>query len=473
MDISRRAALTGLATMGVASASACSPSGSSQTQINASSVADDAPPLAPFPPPHTTLLLNYDRAMSVMEEAGVDLILCADPVNIYYLTNQQPISSKLGMDNLAYAALAAGGQSKPKIISGQISEYFSAPVPEASDLVDKIYMGMPADFEDFIQLSDPRAIADAPAVSMFHPREHDDYPKSYLEEQRLKQAFGGNERMYAGIEGAIFSELLDTDMPNKTVAIDHPILRMFIEKSGLDVRIVDGDRLLRRVRLQKSETELAMMRYAATGNARAAHLAAKSLRDGATFREFRQEYTKQCGANAMTARYMMIDTLVPNMTPGTIEEGRSVLIDCVSDFEGYHGDYGRTVCVGEPNARMKKIIGALSDIWDRMLPELKAGVTYGEIFALSKRLIDDANIDTNLAINPHNVGLHHSDEPSAQEFGYFQKEDIVLQENMVLSVDFPLLDVGLGGSAHLEDLVLIGKDGPELLNDSTDRFIMV
>jgi len=44
---------------------------------------------------------------------------------------------------------------------------------------------------------------------------------------------------------------------------------------------------------------------------------------------------------------------------------------------------------------------------------------------------------------------------------------------MILSVDFPLLDTGLGGSAHLEDLILIGKDGPELLNDSTDRFILV
>ena len=44
---------------------------------------------------------------------------------------------------------------------------------------------------------------------------------------------------------------------------------------------------------------------------------------------------------------------------------------------------------------------------------------------------------------------------------------------MSLSIDMPLLDSGLGGTAHLEDLVLVGKDGPEILNTSDDRFIVV
>lgn len=471
MSISRRAAIKGAAVAGIAGVTGCSGKGdvlSSEQGAN-----HDGPTLAPLPPPHTQLLLNYDRAMDVMAEAEVDLILCAEPVNIYYLTNQRPISSKLGLQNLVYASLSAGGARKPAIIQGQISEYFAAPVAEAEKLIDRKYIGLPEDIEKFSTLSNPRDISAARAIGMFHPREHKDYPQSTLESRRLKHAFGGGERIYAGIEAAIFSELFDTDWVHKKIAIDSPILRGFVEQSGLDLNIVDGERLLRRIRLQKSPAEIAMMRYAARGNARSAHLAAKSLRDGATFQEFRQEYMKQCGAHSMTMRYMMVDTLVPNMVPGKVEEGRSILIDCVSDFEGYHGDYGRTVCVGEPNARMTKIISALSNIWDRMLPELKAGTRYSDIFGLAKKLIDDAGIDTNLAINPHSVGLHHSDEPSALEFGYFAKEDLVLQENMVLSVDFPLLDTGLGGSAHLEDLVLVGTDGPELLNDSSDRFIVV
>ena len=53
------------------------------------------------------------------------------------------------------------------------------------------------------------------------------------------------------------------------------------------------------------------------------------------------------------------------------------------------------------------------------------------------------------------------------------KDDIELQENMILSIDMPLLNNGIGGTAHLEDLVLIGKDGAELLNTSDDRLIIV
>ena len=35
---------------------------------------------------------------------------------------------------------------------------------------------------------------------------------------------------------------------------------------------------------------------------------------------------------------------------------------------------------------------------------------------------------------------------------YWQKDDLVLEENMIISVDMPVLHTGIGGSAHLEDL---------------------
>ena len=44
---------------------------------------------------------------------------------------------------------------------------------------------------------------------------------------------------------------------------------------------------------------------------------------------------------------------------------------------------------------------------------------------------------------------------------------------MVISVDLPVIDLGLGGSAHLEDLVLISKDGATLLNSAENRVIIV
>jgi Xaa-Pro aminopeptidase len=49
----------------------------------------------------------------------------------------------------------------------------------------------------------------------------------------------------------------------------------------------------------------------------------------------------------------------------------------------------------------------------------------------------------------------------------------VLEENMIISVDMPVLHTGIGGSAHLEDLTLITKDGGEQINNIGDRIVII
>jgi Xaa-Pro aminopeptidase len=102
-----------------------------------------------------------------------------------------------------------------------------------------------------------------------------------------------------------------------------------------------------------------------------------------------------------------------------------------------------------------------------------AGVTYAEIWALGQKLFTETGVDAGLVMGPHAVGLHHADEPGATDFAPFAKDNLTLQKNMVISVDMPVLGSGLGGTAHLEDLVLITEDGPELLNPGDNRLIIV
>jgi hypothetical protein len=51
--------------------------------------------------------------------------------------------------------------------------------------------------------------------------------------------------------------------------------------------------------------------------------------------------------------------------------------------------------------------------------------------------------------------------------------DLELAAGMVLSVDCPLLDVGVGGSAHLEDMMLITVDGSRPLHTVDEPLILV
>ena len=465
MSISRRTMLKGLTAAGVTAATACSNSRPNQQVKSMSTIAVPAEP--------TELLLNHAHAIEVMEKEKVDLILCGDPLNIYYVTNQYTVQAKIGMDGLAYASLSASALKKPKYIGGRLTYYFDAPPSTVTNQIDFRYYSTPAEAEAFEKLETAEEMVAAAATPGYMPRQHDEYPETLLESSRRKLVEADIAEMNANADAAVLAEILEADLPNKTIAVDDLRLRMLIEKSGVDVRIVDGERLLRRIRTVKTASEMELMRYAALANSEAGLLAAQSIRAGATFRDARLEFWKYAGERMCNAKYLMLDTHTPDLADGEFFEGRSFLIDCVSVFQGYHGDYGRTVCIGEPNRKMQSIIDTLSNVWDRVLEQLRPGYAFADIYALCTKLFDESKVDTKFAVNPHLIGLHHSDDPSAKDFSYYQKENIVLQENMVLSVDMPVLGTGMGGSAHLEDLVVITKDGAELLNDTNNRFIIV
>ena len=62
-----------------------------------------------------------------------------------------------------------------------------------------------------------------------------------------------------------------------------------------------------------------------------------------------------------------------------------------------------------------------------------------------------------MRFGPHEVGLAHNDQPRSSADG--SAANLVMEENMSLSIDMPLFETGSGGTGHLEDLVLITPSG--------------
>ena len=482
MAISRRSLIGGFAAASAtAGLSACGNSNDVSNQSSAPARNPDDKvaaiiakgPIIPAEPDR--LLLNRDNAVREMQKAKVDLLICADPVNVQYITNSRGTASLIGVDGANFATLSSSIEKKPSLIGNRIGYYFDAPKPSVADQLDFRFSGIPSEPEIFGTLTEAADIVKAPAAPFAMPRIHDVNALSQHEKRRLDQVEKAFTRLYASIEACLLAEILEAKLPNKTIAIDNPQLRAVIEKTGLDVKIVDGERLIRRMRMIKSPDEIEYMRFVAQANSLAAKAAARSVREGATFRDVRHEFSKTCAEYGSQFKYLMLDTHTPALAEGEIKNGRSFLMDAVSTFHEYHGDYGRTVCIGEPNKKMQQVIDGLSWVWDRIFPELKPGKTYADIYVLAAKLFAETGIDVAYAVNPHNVGMHHHDEPNAFDFSLsFAKDiNIELQENMIVSIDMPVLDVGQGGSAHLEDSVLITKDGPEFINDPEDRFIVV
>ena len=278
----------------------------------------------------------------------------------------------------------------------------------------------------------------------------------------------------ANAEWALTKAVRDMGLHKGRIAVDHRVIAGIYESAGFAATTVDADYAIRRIRTIKSPTEIKLMRIAAQLNADAALAAVKQVRAGATHKELRASFFAEAALRGNAPLFLQIDTVTSEIYDAELKDGEAFAIDAVSLGFHYFGDYGRTIFVGEPSRAMKRATDAISFGWDAVREALKPGLRYSEINALGREAMKKAGFDFDVAVSPHSVGLAHTDDPGRGGPGaYWVKGDTVLEENMVISVDMPIRHSGVGGSAHLEDLTLITKDGAVQINDIGDRIVMV
>lgn len=462
LTVSRRKVLT--TAVGAGTAAIASRAGAGGSAVTGTST--QAPPLP------ESLLINRSRAAELMTQHGIDALAVRRPENIYYLTNHFPQLARMGMTNLSCAVLPADPKVPPVLVISEFSFFLGAAEQATKNFVDVRLYTSPAEPETFASLQSFEERSDASALPTLLKAPMSTHPLSEAESNRYRSTADVTREMAATSEAALFAAARDLSLFGKVIAVDDASLQAVFQDSGSRIRH-DADWLLRAVRLQKSKAELPLVSYAARMNAESGREAARLVRDGATFQDVRAAYAEACVRRMLTPDFMVIDGVIPPMAPGKVEEGRAFLIDCVSRFQHYCGDYGRTVCVGEPTREIAQVTKNIETVWDALLPQLKAGMRYSEVRTLAADIYRKLKSSVPLVCNPHSVGLNHTDEPGIAGQTQWTKADLTLEENMVLSVDLPVLAAGIGGTAHLEDLVLIGADGAKLLNDGGDRVIVV
>jgi Xaa-Pro aminopeptidase len=158
---------------------------------------------------------------------------------------------------------------------------------------------------------------------------------------------------------------------------------------------------------------------------------------------------------------------------GTVEPGEPVVVDLFpQDPEsGCYSDLTRTFCVGEPPAELETYQRLCREVFDRVLPEIRAGVSGAELHRISASVFEEAGYPTQLTKKPgevldegfyhslgHGVGLDVHEPPLLGRSG----EELVAGD--VLAVEPGCYRPGFGG-CRLEDLVLVTEDGCEVLSD--------
>jgi len=415
-------------------------------------------------------LMNMAQAQAVMEEYDLAGMLALNPVNIYYLTNTIPIGAKMRWEYPSFASLPRDAD-QPRFLVTTTAQLWDI-VNGDRWVPDVIPYSGPVNAAEYMG-PDAKPLSEQPMAGNRGYTVNGGVP---LTERELRWVESQtNVRPSPTPEWALARAMKESGITKGRVAIDDMRIKHLLERIGQadNIEFVDGDNLFRRIRYIKSEPEIALMRLAGEKNAQAALATARSIEKGMSYPEIERRFLAECAARGNAMTFILAGVTLGLLPDAEVVPGKPFLIDAVSNFHQYHGDFARSIVLGEPSKEVVKRANAQQAAREATFSILKPGTTYSDIRAAGFDAFKKAggNPDT-LIVNPHSLGLQHTDQPYNDANPWRGGEDIVLKAGMVITVDLPYIEVG-SGAEHNADLLLITADGFEVLNSEEAPLVIV
>lgn len=301
------------------------------------------------------------------------------------------------------------------------------------------------------------------AVNEFlHPDE--DYP--YCETKDLREVL------------KLLEEESDAPITNIGVAgksfIPYDLFRKLLEIFGND-HIKDVDDEISMLRAVKSDNEIEVIRYAYKIAEQGMDAVYKNLKVGVSERDLaaEAEYVMRKMGSEGVGIELMINSGPVNTSPilsrttfRQLQKGDLVVATLAPRYEGYHGAIGRPFGLGELPDDIKSYIELVMFAQQETAKRLGPGMTGKEMDEISREHMNAAGFARNFAYSGiHSVGVIEFEPPILSS-----KSEVVLQPNMVFSVDIPLFLNDWGGMRY-ETGYLITETGCECLNHWTQGYI--
>lgn len=402
-------------------------------------------------------LINRAVAQRVMAERTVAALVLTDPASIYQAAGYWPQTVAMGQAGASFAIVPAQAAAPVTLVTSQFLHYLhdlEAPLPHGP--LDIMVYTAPDGLEG--GATPPIFLPPAPG-GRIDPMEHltRDTTVEVLERHpRFPSAAAALAHAVAPITG--------------TLATDSVLVAgILADRSAF----CPAEPLLRRIRMIKSPLEIALMRHAARNNAEAARAAILSMKAGDTYQDMARAFFAETGRRGGVPLFLSTDSTTMRKRDGVIRDGRSFQIDAVSSYAGYHGDYGRTVFVGEPDPIIMRMVDAAACANDAIAAALRPGLMYSDVRRIGQEAVARAGYDVAIPCAAHSVGLFHTDEAYDGDSLHFKKADHLIEKDMVLSIDCPVLHLDAAGNVHLEDLWLITENGCEALNERDQPFLRI
>jgi Xaa-Pro aminopeptidase len=139
-------------------------------------------------------------------------------------------------------------------------------------------------------------------------------------------------------------------------------------------------------------------------------------------------------------------------------ENEFVIFDLGAILTGYAADMTRTVYLGKPSRRVRSLYNAVVEAQERALQGALPGVRAGEVDALARRALARHGLARFFVHSTgHGVGMEIHEIPRLA-----RGEKARLQTGNVVTVEPGVYLEGFGG-IRIEDTILVGLHGPEVL----------
>ncbi len=251
-----------------------------------------------------------------------------------------------------------------------------------------------------------------------------------------------------------------------------------LRKAFPDTEVKDALFVLERLRARKTPEELQKLRIASDLVIDSMLAVIASHGPGSTKEELTEALRREETARGLTFDYCLIaagSSLNRAPSPQRWEKGEPLSLDSGGNYHGYIGDLARMGVAGEPDNELVDLLAEVEEIEQAAMKPIRAGVLGKEIYAAADARLLKSKLHNHIHFLAHGMGLVSHEAPRLTNSGPVPYDaydaDRPLEAGMVVSVE-TTLQHPRRGFIKLEDTVIVTPTGFEVYGDRARGWIL-